>query len=136
MKISRDASKAAYPEQHTIDVGDVPGHQIRIYSVHRVYNDKVPADCHGLKRKESWAYGQPDYVNRNGSTSGYGIVNLSTAWQATPKLQLAAGVDNVFDKKYRDHLGGYNRVMDSDVAVGARLPGYGVNAFARLVYEF
>jgi iron complex outermembrane receptor protein len=49
---------------------------------------------------------------------------------------LAAGVDNLFGRKYRDHLGGYNRAANPDIARGERLPGYGVNAFARAVYEF
>jgi len=81
---------------------------------------------------------QNDVSKTNGEqkTSGYGLVNLSAAWQATPQLQLAAGVDNLLDKKYRDHLGGYNRAANSDIARGERLPGYGANAFARVVYEF
>ena len=88
---------------------------------------------------ENVLYAEQDNVSETNSekeTSGYGIVNLNASWQATPKLQLAAGLDNVFDKKYDDQLGGYNRVSNSDIARGERLPGYGVNAFARLVYEF
>ena len=30
-----------------------------------------------------------------------------------------SGVENLFDKVYQDHLGGYNRVRDSDVPVMA-----------------
>ena len=51
-------------------------------------------------------------------------------------LQLAAGVDNVFDREYRAHRNGYNRSANTDISKGERLPGYGVNAFARLIYEF
>lgn len=75
-------------------------------------------------------------TNGEARTSGYGLVNLSATWQATGQLQLAAGVDNLFDRKYRNHLNGYNRVANPDIAVGERLPGYGVNAFARLKYDF
>jgi len=53
-----------------------------------------------------------------------------------PSVQLAAGVENVFDKNYQDHLGGYNRVTNSDVEQGERLPGYGRNLFARVLYTF
>jgi iron complex outermembrane receptor protein len=84
-------------------------------------------------------YAKQDNVsdtNREQETSGYGVVNMSASWQATPSLQLAAGVDNLFDRKYRDHLGGYNRAANEDIDRGERLPGYGVNAFARVVYEF
>lgn len=75
-------------------------------------------------------------TNREQDTSSYGVVNLSATWQATSALQLAAGVDNLFDREYRDHLSGYNRAANPDIAKGERLPGYGVNAFARLMYEF
>jgi iron complex outermembrane receptor protein len=75
-------------------------------------------------------------TNNEQKTSGYGIVNLNASWQATAQLQLAAGVDNLFDNEYRDHLGGYNRAANPDIAKGARLPGYGTNVFARVVYEF
>lgn len=88
---------------------------------------------------ENVLYAEQDDVSQTNSeqkTSGYGIVNLNASWQATPRLQLAAGIDNLFDKRYRDHLGGYNRAANPDIARGERLPGYGTNAFARVVYEF
>ena len=88
---------------------------------------------------ESVIYAEQNKVSASNSeeqSSGYGIVNLNAIWQATARLQLAAGVDNLFDREYRDHLGGYNRVVNPDIARGARLPGYGANAFARMMYEF
>jgi len=88
---------------------------------------------------ESVIYNKQNQIsetNAEQKTSGYGIVNLSGSWQATNSLQLAAGVDNVFDREYRDHLNGYNRAANPDISKGDRLPGYGVNAFARLLYEF
>ena len=82
------------------------------------------------------AQNQVSATNDEQKTSGYGIVNLSATWQATTDLQLAAGVDNVFDREYRDHLNGYNRAVNPDIARGERLPGYGINAFARAIYRF
>ncbi|MEM9255758.1 MAG: TonB-dependent receptor [Pseudomonadota bacterium] len=75
-------------------------------------------------------------INDEQTSSGYGIVNVQATWQATNQLQLAAGVDNLFDKEYESHLGGYNRAGNPDIARGARLPGYGANAFARILYTF
>lgn len=63
-------------------------------------------------------------------------VTLPSPLPWPPALQLAAGVDNLLDREYRDHLGGYNRAANPDIALRERLPGYGINAFARLVYEF
>jgi len=59
-----------YTQQHAIDVGDVPGHQVRIFEVHRRYPNDKP-NCEGLKRTESWVRASTDYIDRNGSVSGY-----------------------------------------------------------------
>src|SRR3954451_5809612 len=61
---------ASYTEQHAIDVGDVPGHQVRIFEVHRRFPNDKP-NCEGLRRTESWAHVASDYVDRNGSVAGY-----------------------------------------------------------------
>ena len=58
-------------------------------------------------------------------TGGYGLVNLRTRWQLSKAASLSAGVENLFDKYYADHLGGINRVSGGDVAVGAHIPGAG-----------
>ena len=81
---------------------------------------------------------QEDVSETNGEkeTAGYGLVNLNGSWQATSNLRLAAGVDNLFDKEYEDHLGGYNRASNPDIAKGDRLPGYGTNFFVRADWEF
>ena len=88
---------------------------------------------------ESVLYASQENVSETNSekeTAGYALVNLNGSWQVTQDLLLAAGVDNLFDKKYEDHLGGYNRAANPDVAKGARLPGYGVNLFIRASWSF
>lgn len=67
-------------------------------------------------------------------TAGYGLFNVGGRWRPAAHLRFDFGVDNVFDKTYRDHLSGFNRVADSDVADGERLPGPGVNAFLRVAW--
>ena len=69
------AANSNFTQQHVIDVGDVPGHQVRILELHRVFPDDKP-NCEGLKRVESWNRGYSDYVDRNGHTWGYLIVVL------------------------------------------------------------
>jgi hypothetical protein len=59
-----------YTKQHAIDVGDVPGHQLRIFEVHRRFPNDKP-NCEGLRRTESWAHVASDYIDRNGSVAGY-----------------------------------------------------------------
>ena len=65
-------------------------------------------------------------------SDGYAVVNLRGAWRLRPGLQLEAGVENLFDRDYRAHLAGRNRVAGSDVALGERLPGAGRGAFVTL----
>jgi iron complex outermembrane receptor protein len=88
---------------------------------------------------ESVLYAKQDKVsdtNAEQETAGYGLVNLHGTWQAAAGLALSAGMDNVFDKGYQEHLGGYNRAANPDIAKGERLYGYGRNLFVRASYEF
>lgn len=71
--------------------------------------------------------------NGEEKTGGYALFNLSGQYQVNASLTLQAGVNNLFDRKFRDHLGGYNRVSgNDDIAVGERLPGLGRSVYAGL----
>ncbi|MCE9616687.1 MAG: TonB-dependent receptor [Lentisphaerae bacterium] len=74
--------------------------------------------------------------NAEPATAGFAVLNLSVghAWPNACTARL--GVDNVFDKRYADHLGGINRVGDSDVGVGERIPEAGRSLVAALHGEF
>jgi len=71
-------------------------------------------------------------TNGERRSSGYALVNLRSAVRLSDGLELRAGVENLFDRLYRPHLAGINRVTESDVAVGERLPGPGRSAYLRL----
>ena len=75
-------------------------------------------------------------TNLEQDTDSYSVVNALVSWQATDQLQISAGVDNLFDKEYQPHLGGYNRAQNPDVALRSRLPAPGINGFARVLYAF
>ena len=66
------AENAKYTEQHTIDVGDVPGHQVRIFEVHRTYPGNAPT-INGTRIVESWTRGISDYTYNNGEAHTYGV---------------------------------------------------------------
>ena len=68
------AANATYTQQHMIDVGDVPGHQVRILEVHRNYPPDTKPNCEGLKRTEEWDRGFSDYTDRNGPSWGYTVI--------------------------------------------------------------
>jgi iron complex outermembrane receptor protein len=54
-------------------------------------------------------------------SAGAGIINLSTQYQFNDNVSMSFSAKNLFDKTYQTHLGGVNRVAESDVAVGTRL---------------
>jgi len=84
-----------------------------------------------------WADAQKKVADYNDepTTSGYTVVNLRMGYTLRGHLSVYAGLENVFDEKYSDHLGGINRVLGSDVDVGERLPGAGRFVYVGLRYE-
>ncbi|ADE15649.1 TonB-dependent receptor [Nitrosococcus halophilus Nc 4] len=80
----------------------------------------------------------PDNPNNNNeATPGYVLVNFYGQYRLPNQgITFTAGIDNLLDKTYIDHLTGFNRTLNSDVPVGQRLPGPGRNFFATLRYEF
>ncbi|MVT71199.1 hypothetical protein GPL21_39870 [Bradyrhizobium pachyrhizi] len=59
------AENAKYTQQQFLDVGDVAGHQVRSYEIHRTFPTNPPV-VNGLKIKETWTRGVSDYVDNNG----------------------------------------------------------------------
>jgi hypothetical protein len=70
-----DVAKSTYTQQHTLDVGDVPGHQVRIYEIHRTYPNDKP-NCEGLRRTETWERGYSNYIDWSGPTTSFGVITL------------------------------------------------------------
>lgn len=82
------------------------------------------------------AQDQVSATNREQETSGYGLLNLVANWEPSKHLLLSAGVDNLLDKAYQDHLAGYNRARNPDIPMLERLYGTGANVYARATYRF
>ena len=88
-------------------------------------------------------YAEQDKVSKTNEetpSAGYALLNLSGQYALLERVHrnvtFVAGIDNVLDKTYQPHLNGTNRVRNSDVSVGERLPGPGRNFYARLDVEF
>jgi hypothetical protein len=90
-------STATYTQQHVIDVGDVPGHQIRIIEAHRTFPKDDRPNCEGLKTTEKWSRAFYDYIDGNGRTWGYTVAVLENG-------------DNIFGT----YDGTVETVIDSD----------------------
>ena len=69
------AENTKYTKQHIIDVGDVPGHQVRVFEIHRAYPSNAPT-INGIRIVESWTHGMSDYTNNNGEATSYSVYEL------------------------------------------------------------
>ena len=64
------AGATKYTQEHIIEVGDVPGHQVRVFELH--YDDTLTGVAYGgVKGKESWIRGISDYTNGNGVANNH-----------------------------------------------------------------
>ena len=99
-------------------------------------------DHHGKQWTSTLEAGVYREQNRISSTNnelpsgGYVITNFATRTQLSSGLELGFGVENIFDRNYRDHLAGYNRAFNPDLARGERLPGPGRNIYGRVIWHY
>ena len=64
---------------------------------------------------------QVSEIQNETSSAGVGVINLFSQYQFNENVSVSFSAKNVFDKVYQTHLGGINRVANTDVAVGERL---------------
>jgi len=72
----------------------------------------------------------------NAETPGYALLNLYGQWLMGQHLQFRIGAENIADKQYTNHLAGFNRVSNSTVPMGVRVPGPGLNVFGQIRYSW
>lgn len=80
---------AKYTQQHAIDVGDVPGHQIRIFEVNSKYTAEAPV-YDGVKVVEGWGRQYSDYTNGSGNSWGYSVSLLENGDKIFSRVELLA----------------------------------------------
>ena len=69
-RVSLPTVSTKYTQQQSIEVGDVPNHQIRIFEYQRVYGADGPM-ISGVHIKDSRTHGISDYTDSTGSGSVY-----------------------------------------------------------------
>ncbi|MCC6926867.1 TonB-dependent receptor [Novosphingobium sp.] len=75
-------------------------------------------------------------TNGEAPSSGWVSANLWFGLDLGKTVQLSGGIENLFDRRYADHLAGRNRVPGGDVGLGERLPAAGRSLFVRLGLDF
>ena len=59
-----------FTRQHAIDVGDTPGHELRVFELVRTYAGGAPT-IEGVALKEAWIRGMTDFTDLNGLGTSY-----------------------------------------------------------------
>lgn len=67
---------AKYTQQHVLDVGDVPGHQIRIATLHTKYASEAP-EYDGVKVLETFGTLHSDYTGGSGRFTVYNVSHMA-----------------------------------------------------------
>lgn len=75
-------------------------------------------------------------INNETETAGYMVWDWMADYMFDGGLTVRAGIENLFDKQYVEHLGGVNRAAGSDIAVGERLPANGRNVYVGFEVRF
>lgn len=58
-----------------------------------------------VAEQDRYALRQGNIVGQDlGRTGGFGVLSLNAAWKPAPGVRVSAGVDNLFDKAYAEHL--------------------------------
>jgi hypothetical protein len=71
----RSADTSEYTQQQRIDIGDIPGHQIRVYELKSVYPDESVKFL-DVPVKEEFNRAFSDYINTNGRHFGYCLYTM------------------------------------------------------------
>ncbi|MDQ6995114.1 MAG: TonB-dependent receptor [Mariprofundaceae bacterium] len=119
---------------------DITDNLYRIAPLNSTIGLSYYADAGWSITTEGNFYGKQNKVshtNTEQKTAGYSLFNLKGRYAINSHINLTAGVNNIMNRFYQNHLSGYNRVTKntagqaSAVATGARLPGEGRNFFVQ-----
>jgi len=83
------AANTKYTQQTTVDVGDLPGHQVRVFELHRTYPSDAPV-INGLKMTEMWTRGVTDLIDGTGSSVNYSVYMLENGNKFFSRTALVA----------------------------------------------
>jgi hypothetical protein len=71
IQFTAEGQSAKYVQQLAIDVGDMPGHQVRAVEIHRTYTDASNVTVQGTRVQEAWIRAFTDYIDGKGPAWGY-----------------------------------------------------------------
>ena len=129
---SKSTRDSKYVQEHTIDVGDVPGHKVRIYEIRWSWTDGELA-FDGVNVKESWIRAYSDYTNISGPALNYIIYMLEDGNKVYSRNAVLTQTSDVEGggKLGRYHsmetlyggTGKFSRIRGQVLQSGTRVPG-------------
>ena len=132
LSYSKSSSDSRYTQEHMIDVGDVPGHQVRIYEITLSFkNDELAFE--GVAVKEQWVRGMSDYTNWSGPATTYSVYVLEDGnkvfMRGTVTSQMTANADGSKALRFstvENFVGGTGKfvgIRGQTHSSGSRVPG-------------
>lgn len=117
-------------------LGQIPPVEARIGAG---YDDKmwsVGALLRGVAAQDRFALNQGNIAGQDiGASSGFAVFSLNGGWRAKKSVQVTAGVDNVFNKTYAEHISRAG-VMVSGFTQTTRVNEMGRNIWIKTNFEF
>jgi hypothetical protein len=83
------AENTKYIQQHVMDVGDMPGHQLRIYEIQRTFPKDGPV-FEGVRLVESWSRGYSNYIDQSGPSTVYTVYVLENGDKFFGRIDLVS----------------------------------------------
>ena len=89
VRFEAPAANTKYTEQHSIAVGDVAGHDIRIFENVRSF-PKDPPVIGGVPIKEWWTHGFTDFTDTNGLGTAYHTIMMENGDKVFARVNFVA----------------------------------------------
>lgn len=118
-------------------LGQIPPHEFRLGLTYDNGVWSSGALARFVNTQDRVAIGQGSVVGQDiGETSGFAVFSLNAGYRASDELIFTAGIDNVFDRNYAEHLSkGDANVLSSTVA-DVRVNELGRNLWLKAQYKF
>jgi hypothetical protein len=83
------AANSKFTQQHDIDVGDQPGHQVRVFEIHRTFPNNAPV-INGVKLTDLWSRGASDLFDGDGAYTTYAVFIMENGDKFFDRASLVA----------------------------------------------
>lgn len=78
-----------YTQHHPIGVGDLPGHQLRVFEIHCTFPNNPPV-INGVVLKEQWFRGLTDLTDNSGPGNFYAVYEFANGDKFFTHLTMVA----------------------------------------------